>query len=197
MITWIRNITTASKVVFRDKGYFGVLALSWVITLTLFLLISRSSVLAYVLLGGQFDAAGKLTFMAQIYTNFFAYIASPIVFTAFVFTALAALNVTLLVYMTRKMQRRVSGKGSLGAAGAVIMSHVLSCGSSLLAPFFSALAGSSAYNDPGRLQVAAVFGVFLNLVGLVLILRSTAGVARHINEMHVEYPTVHSDYLSA
>jgi hypothetical protein len=180
MITWLRKITAASRIVFRNRAYAWVLALAWLITLTLFLLISRSSVIVYMLLSNQFSVATKLSFMWSVYRNYFTYLASPIVFTAFVFTLLAALNITLLIYMARALQQRGSRAGSAGAAGAVIVSHVLSCGSSLLAPFFSALAGSSAYNDPGRYAVAAGFGTILNIVGLILILRSTSGVAAHI-----------------
>ena len=194
-MSWARDITRASKLALSKPGYVGLFVASWFAVLTLFLLISRSSVLAYVLLSSQFDAAGKLSFLAQVYANFFFYVTAPIVFTAFAFTLLAALNITLLVYMARVMERRVSSKSSASAAAAVIASHVLSCGSSLLAPFFSALAGSSAYNDPGRLQVVAVFGVLLNMVGLVLILRSTAKVARHINDMPAADLPAHSDYL--
>jgi len=180
MITWLRNIIAASKITFRNKAYAGVFAASWLITLTLFLLISRSSVIVYVLLSPQYTLLMKLVFYGDIYRNFFAYLAMPIVYTAFAFTLLAALNITLLIYMARAMQQQGSRRGSAGAAGAVIASHVLSCGSSLLAPFFSALAGSNAYSDPGRYAVAAAFGIILNLVGLILILRSSSGVARHI-----------------
>lgn len=187
-MNWLRTITTASKIAFQSKGYLGVLFLSWLAVLTLFLGLSRSSVIAYMLLNPQFSALTKLTFLWDIYRNFFAYLFSPLVFTAFLFTVLAALNITLLMYMARAMERRASAKGSLGAAGAVIASHVLSCGSSLLAPFFSALAGSSAYNDPTRLQIAGLFGLTLNLVGLILITRSTTSVARHIASMRPVTP---------
>lgn len=183
MIKWLRDIALAARTVLVSPSYVALFVVFWAVVLTLFLAISRSSVLGYVLTSGQFTAVGKLRFVGEMYGNFFAYLLSPVVLTAFVFTILAAFNVTLLVYMARVMQLHAGGRGSAGAAGAMIASHVLSCGSSLLAPFFSALAGSSAYNDPGRLEVAAVFGLVLNLVGLVLLVRSTASVARHIRHM--------------
>lgn len=195
MIDWVRDIVAASRIALTTSSYMSLLVICWAGVLTLFLLLSRSSVIVHVLTSNQYDGPGKLGFLASVYLNFFIYIASPVVFTAVIFTLLAGLNITLLIYLTRIMQRQASNKGTVGAAGALLASHVLSCGSSLLAPFFSALAGSGAYNDPGRLQVAGIFGLVLNVVGLILILRSTASVARHINGLPPVTASRLSDYL--
>lgn len=172
----LKNNYIVIKAVLKQRK--GTFCLAWFITLSFFLWVTKVNLLAYILTQSGLNAAGKAIFILGAYVNFFSYIASPVALTSLIFSVLAAINITLLIYFAEGAQRTGAVKGNAGALVAVVGSHCLTCGGSLAAPIITALAGTGTYFSAERFATGQILASGANILGIVLMLYSIRGVVR-------------------
>ena len=86
----------------------------------------------------------------------------------------------MLIHLLRNRQSvRLKNVGGAGSVAAIVGSHCIACGGSLLAPFISVIAGSGAFFSAARINTAITISVLINVIAIILIVRSTLKVASH------------------
>ena len=176
----MRSVTIIRKVL-SDKSYFWRFLLVWFATVTVFIWLININLLAYILSSTVLDAAGKLSFIASAYANYFRYVNNPVALSSVIFSLLVAINFTLLIYAWREGKRRSNMlKTNTGAFVAMLGSHCISCGTSLVAPLITAIVGPSAYFSAERLNAGIIIATAANVLGISLVLWSIYKVSGRI-----------------
>jgi len=154
---------------------FGFL---WLATLWSFFYITNLGLFNEILNNSQLSGYEKFSFLLESFTNIFRFITDPKVLSVVVFSLIAAINLKLMWAVIKRRQRRGLAGSSVGSGVALIGSHCLACGGSLLAPFITTLAGSGAYFSSARITTAIYLSIVINLVGVVVIGFATVRLAR-------------------
>lgn len=170
-------LVTSLRLIY-DKGHSFVLALSWMATLGLFLWIASPNLYAYMLSNSRLAVLEKISFVLSVYPNFFNTLSSPLSVSILILTFVAALNFVIIFEVSRVNRSRRAARQGGGAVTAMLVSHGLSCGSSLLvAPLVTALAGSGNYFSGSRSLVAQTLGLLVNIVAILILARSLRKIA--------------------
>lgn len=170
---------TLIKKVLRTRPYFRYFLLLWLITISIFLWLVNLNLLAYIVSSPVLTPFGKIDFIFDTYTSFFT-ISNPVSLSRLFFSLLLAINLTLLVFLWRAGQRQGVVRSNSGALIAMIGSHCVACGTSLVAPLVTALAGSGAYLSAERFATTQLLATGANVLGIILIAWSIRGVAKRI-----------------
>ncbi|HSH55473.1 MAG TPA: hypothetical protein VK983_01445 [Candidatus Limnocylindrales bacterium] len=159
--------------VLGSKPYLLRFVLIWFATVTVFIWLININLLAYILTSPVLGAAGKLSFIASAYANYFKYLNNPVALSSVIFSLLVALNFTLLIYLWREGKRKSKMvKSNAGAFVAMLGSHCISCGTSLVAPLITAVAGPSTYFSVERANAGILLATAANTLGIALVLWS-------------------------
>ncbi len=170
-----------TKQVLGSKPYLWRFALIWFATVTVFIWLININLLVYILSSPVLDGAGKLSFIGGAYVNYFKYLNNPVALSSVIFSLLVALNFTLLIYLWREGKRRSSmAISNAGAFAAMLGSHCISCGTSLVAPLITAVAGPSAYFSAERANAGILLATAANVLGIALVVWSIHAVAGRI-----------------
>ena len=156
--------------VLTDRKYFFVFLAVWFLTVTLFIWLINVNLLTFILSSTNLSTDAKLSFIASAYANYFRYFANPVALSSIIFSFLAAINFTLLIYLWREGSKQSNLRRlNSGAFVAMLGSHCISCGTSLVAPLVTALAGSGAFISAQRATTSLVIATLANLIGITLI----------------------------
>lgn len=167
--------------VLRQPGYKWLFLLIWFIVLSIFIWLTRLNLLAYIFTQAQLDLTGKLVFVAKSYLNLFVAGLSPLPFSIIVFSMVAAASFTLVAYLARQ-SGKLSPTGTAGgkAMGAMVLGHVLSCGTSLSIPLVSVFLGAGSFVGGSRALVYVAMGVAANMLGTWLMMRELSRAATRV-----------------
>ena len=169
------------KQILKRRPYFRYFLLLWFITISIFLWLVNVNLLAYILSSPILTPIGKINFILDTYFDFFT-IDNPVSLSRLAFSLLLAINLTLLVFLWRVGKQRLGAvKSNSGALVAMIGSHCVACGTSLVAPLITALAGSGAYFSAERFAATQLLATGANILGICFILWSIRGIAKRIN----------------
>lgn len=175
----MKSFTVITQV-FKQKPYLGYFLLMWFGAITIFLWLVNINLLAYIIGSPVLTAIGKLEFIATAYGNFFV-LNNPITLSRLMFSILLAVNLTLLIFVWRAGKQRSGAISSnSGALAAMVGSHCIACGTSLVAPLISALAGSTAYLSAERFAVGQMLATGANILGIILVIWSIKGISKRI-----------------
>ena len=162
--------------ILRLPGYKLLLALLWLLVLTLFLWLPQVNLLAYIFTQAPLNFGGKISFFLDYYVRVLSGIGNPIVLSMVVFSILTAISIVLLIFMVRTSKRlRVRhpghNKAYSGVAAAAFGSHVLSCGGTLLlASIFPAFSGASSILGGSGVTINLWMGTGANIIGISIVL---------------------------
>lgn len=138
------------------------------------------NLLAYIISSPVLTAIGKLEFIAAAYGNFFI-LNNPITLSRLVFSVLLAINLVMLIFVWRAGKQRSGAiRNNSGALVAMVGSHCIACGTSLVAPLITALAGSTAYLSAERFAVGQLLATGANILGIILVVWSIRGITKRI-----------------
>lgn len=175
----MKSITLIKKVL-KTRPYFRYFLLLWFITTSIFLWLVNLNLLAYIASSPVLTPFGKIDFIFDTYTSFFT-LDNPVSLSRLIFSLLLAINLTLLVFLWRAGKQRLGVvKSNSGALVAMIGSHCIACGTSLVAPLVTALAGSGAYLSAERFAATQLLATGANVLGIILIAWSIKGIVRRI-----------------
>lgn len=169
------NFAVVWGVLRQRKGTF---ILVWWLTLSFFLWVTKVNLLVYILSQSSLNQVNKLVFIIGVYVSLFTYIANPVALTSLIFSLLAATNITLLIHFAKLAKQADVARVNAGALVAVIGSHCLSCGGSLVAPIIAAIAGTGTYLSAERFTAGQFLATGANILGIILMLYSIRGVVR-------------------
>lgn len=156
------NIPRTVIIVLSQPSY-GFLALGVaLVVLTLLIWLFDSAQLVYVF-GLDQPMALKWQFFFSAYRNTFIYLDNPIVFTRLIFSLLAGITVALAMYTRHQTPKKQFRKGADGGVAALIGAGCVTCGTSLLAPFFA------IFGVALTTTAAAWLGIAANSIGIVLL----------------------------
>lgn len=168
--------------VILNHQYFVIFLLFWFLTVTLFIWLLNINLLTYILSSPDLSAGAKVSFVTESYANYFRYFTNPAALSSIVFSLLAAINFTLLFYLWRQGSRTSNNnKLNSGAFAAMLGSHCISCGTSLLAPLITALTGSGAFISAQRATASLIIATLANLIGVALIIWSIRKISISIS----------------
>lgn len=173
---------TTIKQILWQKRYFRYFLILWFLTITTFLWLINVNLLIYILSQPVLTVFGKLQFIASTYRSFFIF-TNPIALSRFVFSLLLAINLTLLLFAwfaTRQRKGMISSNS--GSLAAMVGSHCISCGTSLVAPLITVLSGSGAYFSAERASSTVLLATGANILGIILVTWSIKGIAARIRE---------------
>lgn len=166
--------------ILKRKAYFRYLLLLWFSSVSIFLWLVNINLLAYILVSPVLSVADKLDIIFNVYISFFT-INDLFTLSRVVLSLLVAVNFTLMVFLWKAgRQRSVVVKNNSGALVAMIGSHCVACGTSLLAPLVTALAGSGTYLSSERFAATQLLATGVNILAIVLVIWSAEGIARRI-----------------
>lgn len=170
------------KYVLAKPAYFILFLVFWFLTVTVFIWLLNINLLSYILASPDLSSGAKLSFVTGAYANYFRYFTNPAALSSIVFSLLAAANFTLLFYLWRRGSRIANNaKLNSGALAAMLGSHCISCGTSLLAPVLTALTGSGgAFISAQRANTSLAIATLANLIGVALIVWSIRKVSTSI-----------------
>lgn len=176
----ISNGIPAITHVLKQPRYVLLLFFNWFLALWLFVYITNLNLFYYVWISSGWTLPEKLSFMISSFTSIITSLSNLVMLSIFIFSFFAALNITMLIHLLRNRQGiRLKNVGGAGSVAALVGSHCIACGGSLLAPFISVVAGSGAFFSAARINTAITISVLINVVAIILITRSTLKVASH------------------
>lgn len=182
------NVT---KQVLRNKRYLLYFFLLWFVTVTVFIWLININLLAYVLNSPDLTTTVKIGFISSSYVNYFKYLNNPVALSSVIFSVLVAVNFTLLIFLWKEGKQRSNlARSNAGAFAAMIGSHCISCGTSLVAPLITAFAGSGAFLSAERATTSIVIATGANILGIIIILWSIKGVVKRIRSTGLLYRQV-------
>ena len=174
----LRIAARVSRSVLSHQGYLGGFIFIWLVTLWLFNYLTSLDLFGYVFSNQALTAAGKIRFLIDSMLGILSKPTEPRAFSIIIFSLLASLNIILMVHLIRhRAQVRIARVSHAGAVAAMVGAHCVACGGSLLAPVLTSLAGTSAYFSSSRIGWGIWLAVIINVVGIILIGRSTVKVA--------------------
>lgn len=170
-----------TKQVLGSRPYLIRFLLLWFATVTVFIWLININLLAYILISPVLGVSGKISFIVNAYANYFRYLDNTVALSSVIFSLLVALNFTMLLYLWKENKRRSAlSKSNAGAFAAMIGSHCISCGTSLVAPLITAVAGPSAYFSAERANAGLLLATGANVLGIALVLWSIHQIAKRI-----------------
>jgi len=174
----MKDIKNIAKIIWA-KPYRYWLLPAWVATLWLFTYLISLNLFSYILSNPTLTFAEKIGFVFQSFANTLANLDDPRSLSLAIFSFLATVNILLMVRLFRERKSK-KGLAKTGSASVVTLigSHCVACGGSLLAPFIAALAGSGAVFSSARITTGIVVSTLINIVGIILITRSTVQLVR-------------------
>lgn len=174
----MKDIKNIAKIMW-GKPYRYWLLPTWIFTLWLFTYLISLNLFSYIFSNPTLTFAEKIGFVFQSFTNTFSNLDDPRSLSLAIFSFLATVNILLMVRLFRE-RRSKKGLTKTGSATVVTLigSHCVACGGSLLAPFITTLAGSGATFSSARITTGIVVSTLINIVGIILITRSTIQLVR-------------------
>lgn len=162
-----------------NPSYATLAVLLYPLVVWLFVYVTNLNAFIYILGSDSMLLGEKLLFVAASILNVFIHIGDPLAFSIALFSAVATINLVVLIYLLRR-QGKVKPKGASGAAVGLVGAHCIACGGSLLAPVVTAVAGSGAYISAARADVATTIALSINLAAFVLIAHATLKLASKV-----------------
>lgn len=179
------NGTTAIARVIRHPRYSLLLIGLWVFAFWLFVYITNLNLFYYIWFSSGWFFSEQLSFMISSFTSIVTSLSNLVVFSIFIFSFFAALNVTMLIHLLKNRHgMKMNHVGGAGSIAAIVVSHFITCGGSLLAPAITLIAGSGAFLSAARINTATTISVLINIIAIVLIVRSTLKIAAHTALLH-------------
>ncbi len=168
----------ALLLVHRGHSWPALIAI-WMATLGMFLWVSSVNLWVYVLSTPSLTVSGKLGLLLSVFPNFAATLPAPLPLSILAFSLVAALNFLLIFRVIQGRSRHSLAAQGGSAALVAVGSHCITCGGSLLvAPLVSLLAGSGDYLSASRSLAAQSLALAVNVVGIIILLRSMRGLVR-------------------
>ena len=155
-------------------------AVVWLVTLWLFFYILNIDLFTSIVQNPTLSVSDKLGFLIDSFTNLFRYLNDPRVMSTMVFSLIAAINFILMWAVFRRKQKvsKSSMSSAVGSGAALIGSHCIACGGSLIAPFITTLVGSGAIYSAERVNAAIFISVVINIIGIIIIGLATRKLIR-------------------
>lgn len=155
-------------------------------TLWIFFYITNITLFSEVLGNPVLSAYDKFDFLLDSFLNIFRYMDDPRVLSIIIFSFIAAVNFILMwaVFKRKEDRAKSSISSTVGSGAALIGSHCIACGGSLIAPFITTLAGSGAFFSTARVNTGIFISVLVNIVGIIVIGFATRKMIRQ--EIKVE-----------
>lgn len=129
--------------------------------------------LLYVLSVPFLSTSEKLSYFFSPYANSFLYFfRDPIVFTRDIFVILAAINISLLIFIKRNTpsdHRKIRG-GTSGLVVGLVASGCVVCGTSIIAPLFASVGATATAS------ASQSIGAIGNIIGIILMIYSLHGL---------------------
>ncbi len=174
----MKDIENIAKIMW-GKPYRYLLLPLWISTLWLFTYLINLNLFVYIFSNPTLSFSEKVSFVVQSFTNTFANLTDPRPLSLAIFSFLATVNILLMIrlYRERRSKKDLTATGSATVV-TLIGSHCVACGGSLLAPFITALAGSGSVFSSARITTGIVVSTLINIVGIILITRSTIQLVR-------------------
>jgi len=165
-----------NKIQSRPYRFLGI----WLVTLWIFFYVTNISLFSEILQNPVLSVFDKISFLLNSFSNIFRYLDDPRVLSIVIFSFIAAVNFILMwaVFKRRKNAARSSVSSAVGSGAALIGSHCIACGGSLVAPFITTLAGSGAFFSAARVNTAIIISVTVNIVGIIVIGLATRKMIR-------------------
>ena len=163
--------------VLAEPAYTALAAVLFIPVLWIFTYIAQLGAFAHVLTL-EIPLWSRLLYVAESALGLFARMDDPLAVSLIVFSVLATLNIVLLVARYRRGRSARPSASSTGAASiAVIGGHCVACGSSLLTPLITALAGSGLFVGVASEDITFWTTFTVNVVALGLVLHATLRLA--------------------
>jgi len=165
-----------TKIKLRPYRFLGI----WFVTLWVFFYVTNISLFTEILQSPVLSVSDKISFLVDSFNNIFRYLDDPRVLSVVVFSLIAAINFVLMwaVFKRKQQTARSSMSSAVGSGAALIGSHCIACGGSLIAPFITTLAGSGAFFSAARVNTAIFISVAVNVVGIIVIGLATRKMIR-------------------
>ena len=167
--------------IFAQPRFATLGVLLYPMVVWLFVYVTNLNAFMYILGSEVMTSGEKLLFIVASMLNVFIHIGDPLALSIALFSAVATLNLVVLIYVLRR-QGRVKSRGSGGAIVGVVGAHCIACGGSFLAPIITALAGSGAYISAARAETATMLALSVNILAFVLILHATLKLASKVRK---------------
>ena len=184
MATTFANYRAGVKsigMIFAQPRFATLSVLLYPVVVWLFVYVTNLNAFMHIL-GSEAMATGeKFLFLVASILNVFIHIGDPLALSIALFSAVATLNLVVIVYVLRR-QGKVKPKGGGGAAVGLVGAHCIACGGSFLAPIITALAGSGAYISAARAETATMIALSVNVLAFVLILHATLKLASKVRK---------------
>lgn len=162
--------------ILKKKRYSMLLLGLYPIILWIFVYVTNIPLFTHILLTDALSATEKAGFLIGSLVNVFANISDPLALSIVIFSLFATVNIVVLVYaLWRRRAVGTSGKGA--AVVALIGSHCVACGGSLLAPIITAISGSGTYISATRADTTLLIVLLINIVAIALITHATMSAA--------------------
>jgi hypothetical protein len=175
-----RSGLSATVSVIKKPRYLVLLFFTWILSLWLFVYITNLNLFYYIWVSSGLTLGEKASFTVDSFTSILTSLSNLVALSIFIFSFFAALNITMLIHLLRNRQKlKLRSVGGTGSVAALVGSHCIACGGSLLAPFISVIAGSGAFFSVARINTAITISVLINIVAIILIARSTLKIASH------------------
>lgn len=172
------SIKIGARAIFKVLSmprYFFIAILSGFVLLGLLVWLFSFQTLFYVLSVPFLSANEKLGYFFSGYTNSFLYFfRDPIVFTRDLFVVLAAINISLFIFIRRSKQnnqQKLHG-GAGGLFVGLVAAGCITCGTSIIAPLLASV-GATASASASR-----NIGAIGNIIGIILTLYSVHGFGK-------------------
>ncbi len=178
----MKKLLTSSKIsaravfkVLSIPRYFFITLLSGFVLLGLLIWLFSFQTLFYVLSVPFLSVNQKLSYFFSGYTNSFLYFfRDPIVFTRDIFVILAAINISLFIFVRRSSQnseQKMRG-GTSGLMVGLVASGCIACGTSIIAPLLASVGATASAS------ASQSIGAVGNIIGIILTLYSVHGFGK-------------------
>jgi hypothetical protein len=157
-----------SKILLKPRYLFITLSAGFII-LGLLLWLFTFQTLLYVLNAPFLPISQKIAYFFSGYSNSVLYVLrDPIVFTRDAFVIVAAVNVTVFMFVRRHRRgyNQKSRSGASGLAVGLIAAGCVACGTSIIAPLFAVVGATASAATSQKIGVAG------NIIGIVITLYS-------------------------
>lgn len=180
------------KQILRRRLYFLYFLLFWFIAITVFLWLININLLVYILTTPVLRLMEKLDFIFDAYINFFK-LDNPVSLSRAVFSLLLAINLTMIVFLWRAGKQRPNlMKSNSGALLVIVGSSCVACGTSIIAPLVTAVAGTGSYLSAERFAATQLIATGANVLGIIFALWSINSLAKRILALGLTAPNTQS-----
>ena len=159
----------------QQDGFVG----TWLFMLWLFVYLTSLDLFGAIWTNGALGFFDKISFMIDSVMNVLSNLSDPRALSIFVFSFVSTVNLLLMWQTYRRRQQAKNNKlAAAGSIGALIGSHCIACGGSLIAPLITTLAGSSAFFSAERVNTAITMSVTINIIAIVVVGWATLKLAK-------------------